>query len=47
MYAHVVLKLPKGGGSSPSVYMDEGFKNGGMDGFQHYDGILVVFRLSK
>ena len=34
-------------GFLPSVYMDEVFNNGGMDGFQHYDGILVVFGLSK
>ena len=31
----------------PSVIMDEVLNNGGMEGFQHYDGILVVFRLSK
>ena len=30
-----------------SVHMDEGFNNGGMEGFKHYDGILVVLRLSK
>ena len=42
-----VLKLPVCGGFSPSACMDEGFKNGVMEGFQHYDGILVVFRLSK
>ena len=47
MYAHIVLKLPIGGGFLPSVCMDEGFNNGGMEIFQHYDGILVVFRLSK
>ena len=33
-------------GFSPSVCMDEGFSNGGMEGFQHYDSILVVLRLS-
>ena len=47
MCAHDVLKLPIGGGFLPSVYMDEGFNNGDMDGFQHYNAILVVFRLSK
>ncbi len=35
------------GGGLLSVCMNEGFNNGVMVGFQHYDGILVVFRLSK
>ena len=47
MYAHFVLKIPKDEVFLPSVCMEEGFDNGGMEGFQHYDGILVVFRLSK
>ena len=37
----------KGWGFLPNVCMEEGFNNEGMNGFQHYDGILVIFRLSK
>ena len=29
------------------VCMEDGLNNGGMEGFQHYNGILVNFKLSK
>ena len=46
MCAYGVLKIQVDGLLS-IFYMDESSNNGVMEGFQHYDRSLVVFRLSK